>query len=63
MSDAQAGRILFGILALVIAIWAVRNMSWEDKWHRFWFRFFGVTAIIKGIAWLVFDVLGLFPLD
>lgn len=63
MNDVLAGRTLVIILALIIGIWLVRDMSWEDKWHRFWFRFFCVTALIRGIGWLAFDVLGLFPFD
>ena len=63
MSDAQAGRILVFILALIFSIWAIKDMSWKDKWHRFLLRFYGVTVLIEGICWLVFDVLVLFSLE
>ena len=63
MSDAQVGRILVGILALIISMWLVNDMSWDNKWHRLMFRISYVIFAFNGITWLVFDILGLFPLD
>lgn len=63
MSDVQAERVLVGILSLIIGIRLVKGMSWEDKTERFMFRFGVLMIYLRGIAWLVFDVLGLFPWD
>ena len=63
MSDAQVGRILIIALATIISAWTVSNLSWEKKVDRFLLKAGAFMIIIRGIFWLVFDVLGLFPLD
>ncbi len=61
MSDAQVGRILVLILAVILGVWLVGDMSWKNKGHRLLFRISYVFFIINGVRYLVFDVLGLFP--
>jgi len=63
MDDVLVGRILIFILALIIGIWLVNDMSWKNKWHRLIFRISYVAFVIRGIGYFAFNFLGLFPLD
>jgi len=63
MSGTQVGRILVLILSAILGVWLVVDMSWKNEWHRLIFKISYVFFIVNGVRYLVFDVLGLFPLD
>ena len=63
MTDAIAGRILVLVMGIAVSIWFVRGLSWEDKFDRFLLRLFTVLSSLNVLYTVVFDWLGLFPLD
>ena len=63
MTDAIAGRILVLVIGIAVSIWFVRGLSWEDKFDRFLLRLFTVLSSLNVLYTVVFDWLGLFPLD
>lgn len=59
MADATAGRALVLIVGLIISIWLVRGLTWEKD--RLLIQVACVLIFMRGIAFVAFDLLGLFP--
>jgi hypothetical protein len=59
--DAIAGRILVGILGAALGLWVVVALDWDDKVDRFIMRAAVFMMILRGVASVAFDWLGLFP--
>ena len=63
MGDVIAGRIMVFIIGIAIGIWMVRDLSWENKHERFFLRAAAVLVLLRGVTTIIFDWLGLFPID
>ena len=63
MGDVIAGRIMVFIIGLAISIRIVRELSWENKFEKFFLRLCTVFVFLCVIADFMFEWLGLFPID